>query len=252
MRLSGVGASLDVSGNALASCEVGGVNATGDGAEVAPVARPVGLQYCLCICSQNARYSSSRAANEAKNAGETAAQSRITKGRKTSSCSGTPADGPRHARRTLRLSRSYPLLHPAWLSANTERDVILASREQAGIMAQRKKRPTARRGKSAARGKARKTSKSARGRAAKRIVATSKQRKSLAKAKPKRAKAKKVAGRRKPMKPPSTPAVETGIVDVIEEPASGSSLPSAGHERLRLKTTRLVYCRVTSISSWLR
>ena len=27
--------------------------------------------------------------------------------------------------------------------ANTERDVILASREQAGIMAQRKKRPTA-------------------------------------------------------------------------------------------------------------
>ena len=109
-------------------------------------------------------------------------------------------------------------------------------------MAQRKKRPTARRGKSAARGKARKTSKSARGRAAKRIVATSKQRKSLAKAKPKRAKAKKVAGRRKPMKPPSTPAVETGIVDVIEEPASGAIVvteaeatevrePSAGPEQ---------------------
>jgi hypothetical protein len=109
-------------------------------------------------------------------------------------------------------------------------------------MAQRKKRPTSRRGKSAARGKARKTSKSARGRAAKRIVATSKQRKSLAKAKPKRAKAKKVVGRRKPMKPPSTPAVETGIVDVIEEPASGAMVvteaeatevrePSAGPEQ---------------------
>jgi len=145
------------------------------------------------------------------------------------------------------VCRGRPLLHPSLAcilrdSANTERDVILASGEQAGIMAQRKKRPTARRGKSAARGKARKTSKSARGRAAKRIVATSKQRKSLAKAKPKRAKAKKVAGRRKPMKPPSTPAVETGIVDVIEEPASGAIVvteaeatevrePSAGPEQ---------------------
>ena len=145
------------------------------------------------------------------------------------------------------VCRGRPLLHPSLAcilrdSANTERDAILASREQAGIMAQRKKRPTARRGKSAARGKARKTSKSARGRAAKRIVATSKQRKSLAKAKPKRAKAKKVAGRRKPMKPPSTPAVETGIVDVIEEPASGAIVvteaeatevrePSAGPEQ---------------------
>src|ERR1700719_1148545 len=88
-------------------------------------------------------------------------------------------------------------------------------------MAQRKKRPTTRRGKSTAPGKARKTSKSARGRAAKRIVAKSKQRKSWAKAKPKRAKAKNVAGRRKPIKLPNAPAVETGIVDVIEEPVSG-------------------------------
>jgi hypothetical protein len=116
------------------------------------------------------------------------------------------------------VCRGRPLLHPSLAcilrdSANTERDVILASGEQAGIMAQRKKRPTARRGKSA-----------------------------LAKAKPKRAKAKKVAGRRKPMKPPSTPAVETGIVDVIEEPASGAIVvteaeatevrePSAGPEQ---------------------
>jgi hypothetical protein len=149
--------------------------------------------------------------------------------------------------RAKKVCRGRPLLHPSLAcilrdSANAERDVILASGEQAGIMAQRKKRATARRGKSAARGKARKTSKSARGRAAKGTVATSKQRKSLANAKPKRAKAKKVAGRRKPMKPPSTPAVETGIVDVIEEPASGAIVvteaeatevrePSAGPEQ---------------------
>ena len=60
-------------------------------------------------------------------------------------------------------------------------------------MAQRRKRATARRGKSAARGKARKTSNSARGKAAKRTMARSKPRKSLAKAKPKRAGAKKTA-----------------------------------------------------------
>ena len=103
---------------------------------------------------------------------KTAAQSRITKGEKGGVC------------------RGRPLLHPSLAcilrdSANAERDVILASGEQAGIMAQRKKRATARRGKSAARGKARKTSKSARGRAANGTVATSKQRKSLANAKPK-------------------------------------------------------------------
>jgi len=90
-------------------------------------------------------------------------------------------------------------------------------------MAQRKKRATARRGKSAARGKARKTSNSARGKAAKRTIAKSKPRKSLAKAKPKRTGAKKVTRRKaQPMKPPSTPAVETAIVDAIEEPASGA------------------------------
>jgi hypothetical protein len=90
-------------------------------------------------------------------------------------------------------------------------------------MAQRKKRPTARRGKSAARGKARKTSNSARRKAAKRTIGRSKPRKSLAKAKLKRAGAKKVTRRKaQPMKPPSTPAVETAIVDAIEEPASGA------------------------------
>jgi hypothetical protein len=82
-------------------------------------------------------------------------------------------------------------------------------------------RATARRGKSASRGNARKTSKSARGKAAKRTVARSKLRKSLAaEAKSKRARAKKVARRRKalPTKKPSTPTV----VDAIEEPASGA------------------------------
>ena len=110
-------------------------------------------------------------------------------------------------------------------------------------MAQRKKRATARRGKSEGRGKARKTSNSARGKAAKRTIARSKPRKSLAKAKPTRAGAKKVTrSKARPMKPPSTPAVETGIVDVIEEPASGAIVvteaeakevrePSAGPEQ---------------------
>jgi hypothetical protein len=91
-------------------------------------------------------------------------------------------------------------------------------------MAQRKKRAAARRGKSTARGKARKTSKSARGKAAKRTVARSKPRKSLAdKAKFKSAQAKKVARRRTALtttKEPSTPTV----VDAIEEPASGTTV----------------------------
>ena len=51
------------------------------------------------------------------------------------------------------------------------------------------------------------------------------------------------------MKPPSTPAVETGIVDVIEEPASGAIVvteaeatevrePSAGPSSRRVETNR--------------
>jgi hypothetical protein len=89
-------------------------------------------------------------------------------------------------------------------------------------MVQRKTRATARRKKSAARGKARKTSKSARGKAAKRTIARSKPRKSsAAKAISKRAGAKKVARRRKalPTKKPSAPTV----VNAIEEPASGAT-----------------------------
>jgi hypothetical protein len=88
-------------------------------------------------------------------------------------------------------------------------------------MVQRKKRATARTAKSAARGKARKTSKSARGKAAKRTVARSKPRKSLAaKARSKRAGAKKVAWKRKalPTKKPSTPT----IVNAIEEPGGAT------------------------------
>ena len=44
----------------------------------------------------------------------------------------------------------------------------------------------------------------------------------LARAKPKRARVKKVARKRaRPVKPPSTTAVETVVVDVIEEPVTG-------------------------------
>ena len=82
-------------------------------------------------------------------------------------------------------------------------------------MAQRKKRPTARKAKPTARRKARKPSKSARGRPAKRTVARATPSKRLAKAKLKRG-AKKARKRVRAVKPPSTPAVET-----VEEPVPG-------------------------------
>ena len=87
-------------------------------------------------------------------------------------------------------------------------------------MAQRKKRPTTRKGKSIARRKARKPSKSARKRPAKRTVPRATLRKRSAKAKLKRG-AKKARKRVSAMKPPTTPAVETVVVDVIEEPLPG-------------------------------
>ena len=87
-------------------------------------------------------------------------------------------------------------------------------------MAQRKKRPTARKAKPTARRKARKPSKSARGRPAKRTIARAIPRKHLAKAKLKRG-AKKARKRVRAVKPPSTPAVATVVVDVIEEPVPG-------------------------------
>ena len=87
-------------------------------------------------------------------------------------------------------------------------------------MAHRKKRPTARKGKSIAPRKAHKPSKSARSRSAKRTVARAIPRKRLAKAKLKRG-AKKARKRVRAVKPPSTPAVETVVVDVIEEPVPG-------------------------------
>jgi len=81
--------------------------------------------------------------------------------------------------------------------------------EQAAVMAKRKKRAAARRGKAATRGKARKPAKSVRGKTAKRTArATPKKR--VTKAKSNRAVAKKVA-----------PTVETVIVDMIEEPVPG-------------------------------
>ena len=76
-------------------------------------------------------------------------------------------------------------------------------------MAKQKKRPTARKAKSTPRRKARKPSKPARKRPAKRTVARAAPRKHLAKAKVKRG-AKKARTRVKVVKPPITPAVETG------------------------------------------
>jgi hypothetical protein len=89
-------------------------------------------------------------------------------------------------------------------------------------MAQRKKRATVRKGKSTARGRTRKASKSARAKAVKRTVAKPTPRKLSAKAKPKLVGAKKVARKKgRSMKPPSSPAVETLTVDVIEKPVPG-------------------------------
>ena len=89
-------------------------------------------------------------------------------------------------------------------------------------MAQRKKRPTARKGKPTARRKARKPSKSARRIPAKRTVAKAISRKRSAKAKHKGVGAKKVARRKvRAVKPPTTPVVETVVVDVIDEPVPG-------------------------------
>jgi len=82
--------------------------------------------------------------------------------------------------------------------------------EQAAVMAKRKKRAAAHRGKAATRRKARKPAKSVRGKAAKRTNARATPRKRVTKAKSKRAVAKKVA-----------PTVETVIVDMIEEPVPG-------------------------------
>jgi hypothetical protein len=94
--------------------------------------------------------------------------------------------------------------------------------KEVDIMAQRKKRPTVRKGRPTTRRKARKSSMSARGRPAKRSVARAMPRKRLAKAKSKRGGAKKVARKKvRAMKPSSTPAVETVVVDVVEEPLPG-------------------------------
>jgi hypothetical protein len=85
-------------------------------------------------------------------------------------------------------------------------------------MAKRKKRGTARKGKSTARGKLRKASKPTRRKSPKQTVAKATPKKRL----PKRAGAKKVARKKvRPTKPPTAPVVETVITDVFEEPVPG-------------------------------
>ena len=88
--------------------------------------------------------------------------------------------------------------------------LVGAPRKQAAVMAKRKKRAAARRGKAATRVKARKPAKSVRGKTAKRTNARATPRKRVTKAKSKRAVAKK-----------AVPIVETVIVDIIEEPVPG-------------------------------
>lgn len=84
-------------------------------------------------------------------------------------------------------------------------------------MAKRKKRGTARKGKSTVRGKPRKASKSRRGKSARRIAA-----KAMATPKPKRSGVKKAARKKvRSTKSPITPVVETVITDVVEEPVPG-------------------------------
>ncbi len=83
-------------------------------------------------------------------------------------------------------------------------------------MAKRKKRATVRRGRSVALRKGGKVSKSGRGKV------KAKRTKSSAKARVKRPNLKKVARKKvQPMNPPPSPAVETVIVDVVEEPVPG-------------------------------
>jgi len=81
--------------------------------------------------------------------------------------------------------------------------------EQAAVMAQRKKKAAARRGKVAKRGKARKPAISVRGKTAKRARAKVKSKERATKTK-KRAVAKTMV-----------PKVETVVVDMIEEPVPG-------------------------------
>jgi hypothetical protein len=85
-------------------------------------------------------------------------------------------------------------------------------------MAQRKKRAR----KTTTHRKARKAFKSARGKEVKRGVAKPAPRKHLGRAKPKRARTNKILRKRtKPVTPPSIPAIETVVVDVIDEPVPG-------------------------------
>ena len=107
-------------------------------------------------------------------------------------------------------------------------------------MAQRKKRPTVRKGKPIKRRKARKPSKSARKRPVKRTAAKATARKSPAKAKLKRV-PKKARKKVRAVKPPTTPVVETGtaieateVRDVSgapEEPEESHSAPPESEEQ---------------------
>ena len=87
-------------------------------------------------------------------------------------------------------------------------------------MAQRKKRPAVRKEKSTTRRKAGKPSKAARERPLKRTVARATPRKRMAKARLKGG-AKKPRIKVRAKKPPTTPVVETVVVDVVEEPMAG-------------------------------
>src|SRR5450756_2920927 len=89
-------------------------------------------------------------------------------------------------------------------------------------MAQRKKRAMARKGRTVKRGKAPKRARSAQTRTAKRLVAKTRPKQQVTKAKPKRVAAKKAApSKTMPPKQPGKPQAATVIVDMIEEPVPG-------------------------------
>jgi hypothetical protein len=90
------------------------------------------------------------------------------------------------------------------------------------MMARRKKRATPGKRRSTARSQSGKARKPTRAKAVKRTATKSKARKGLAKPRPNRTGAKKVARKRaRPVEPPSTSTVETVTVDVIEEATPG-------------------------------
>ena len=106
---------------------------------------------------------------------------------------------------------------------NQSAHALFGDSQQEGLMAQRKNRAAARRGKAATRSKARMGTKPVRGKRAKSANAKAGPGKRATKPKSKRAVAKKaVPTKARRPRPPNTMSVEAVIVDMIKEPVPGS------------------------------